>query len=57
LFRQYFREVLIAETLVDNVKPAKFFATSEFYPVIKSLKAANDWLGIEAFQFTRYALA
>lgn len=42
--------------LGDIVKAARVFAINELYPIMESLKAVNDWLGIEVFQFNPYAL-
>lgn len=41
----------------DVEKAARVFAINELYPVMASLKHLNDWLGIEVFKFTPYALA
>lgn len=43
--------------LGDIEKAAKVFAINELYPIQSVLKDLNDWLGIEVFDFTPYALA
>ncbi|EIT7186272.1 phage portal protein [Serratia marcescens] len=41
----------------DIEKAAKVFAINELYPIMENLKQLNEWLGVEVFDFTPYALA
>jgi len=43
--------------LGDIEKAAKVFAINELYPIQEVLKDLNDWMGVEVFSFTPYALA